>query len=96
MASGKHKSIGQQLSNCKTLNGAIVVTKRWGNDWYHEQSTLLRLLRQAVVDNNKRDQNFYLTQLEAVNDKRHGAFPSVLDRIEKRAREGDIAPSDKS
>lgn len=92
MASGKHKSIGQQLSSCKTMDGAIVVTKRWGVDWYNEQATLLRLLRQAIADNNKRDQDFYLTQLEAVNDKRHGAFPRVLDRIAERAKKGDEIP----
>lgn len=95
-ASGKHKSIGQQLAGCKTLDGMIAISKRWGVDWYNEQATLLRKLRRAIAENNEQQENFFLSQLEAVNEKRHGALPNVLDRIAKRAKAGDDPPSEKS
>lgn len=94
-ASGKHKSIGQQLAGCKTLDGAIVVTKRWGTDWYNEQAALLRKLRAAITEGDKREVIFFLGQLDTVNDKRHSALPRVLDRIADRAKKGDEAPSGK-
>ena len=92
---GKVKSIGQQLAGCKTLDGMIAVSKRWGSDWHNEQAALLRKLHAAIDDDDKQEQYFFLRQLEAVNDKRCGALPHVLDRIAKRAKEGDIPPVSK-
>ena len=94
MTSGKHKSIGQQLAGCKTLDGMIVVAKRWGIDWYNEQSALLRKLRAAIRDGDMQERDFYLDQLDAVNAKRTGALPRVLDRIADRAKRGDELPSE--
>ena len=91
---GKRKSIGQQLAGCKTLDGMIAVSKRWGTDWYNEQAVLLRKLRKAIEEEDSHAQNFFLDQLDAVNEKRHGALPHVLDRIYQRAKKGDEPPVD--
>lgn len=79
----KRRTVGDLLSRAKTQESRFAHAKTWAQEWFSEQAALLRKLRASVMQQDRAGALFYLQQLEATNEKRHGALQRVFDALEK-------------
>jgi len=86
MPTDGHRSIGERLSRAKSPKARLETLMEWNDEWRNEHQALLRKLKKSIIENNSKDIDFYLSQLDAVAIKRHDALQRIFERILKNER----------